>query len=175
MFRQNPNELAYPFLYDAANSLTCDYEILSDELSSLAGAVLSRLEGDTPLRGELIGVVGLIYHMNGSLRGQCAVREEDAEHLSRLCDGYAHYAVVCGSKFVLPLGHPAACLAHIARTRAKALVRLLFREHERCPRDADALLIRLGNLLSNYFFLLALKINAEHGIAEIPFQTQSYK
>ncbi len=173
MFQKNSNELAYPFLYDAPESLMCDHEILSDELCSLCGLILSLLPADTTLKGELEHRMRKIYDLNGSLRGHCAIDEDDLAELSKKCDEYSVYSVNAGSVFVLPAGCPAACAAHVARVRAKALVRLLYREHER-GGAVDDKLIRYANLLSNYFFLLALKINALCGVKEIPFVSNSY-
>jgi len=174
MFHKNNNEWAYPFLYDQVDSLMCDFEILTDEISSLIGWVRSLLPQGDPLRGELLEVAGKVYDLNGSLRGRCAISEEDISSLSALCDAYSHYASDAGTPFVIPVGHPAACAAHVARTRAKAAVRLLYRERERMPKEQDAVLIRYANVLSNYMFLLALKINAEQGVGEVPFTSKSY-
>lgn len=174
MFHKNLNELAYPYLYDDPDSLLCDYEILSDELCSWLGLIASLLPEGDPLRPELEAMMRKAYDLNGSLRGAAAIAEEDAAALSAKCDEYSRYAVAAGSVFVLPAGHPAACAAHVARARAKALARLLYRQHSAHPRDGDPLLIRYANLLANYLFLLSLKINAERGVAEIPFQSRSY-
>lgn len=174
MFHKNTNELAYPFLYEPPDSLTCDFEILTDEISSLCGLARSLLPEGDALRDELLLIVGKVYDLNGSLRGKCAIAEEDIQRLSMLCGEYSRYAISAGSVFVLPAGHPAACAVHVARVRAKAAVRLLYREHEASPREQDEALIRYANVLSNYLFLLALKINADQGVEEIPFQSRSY-
>jgi hypothetical protein len=44
--------LAYTFLYEDAGDLRCDFEILTDEISSMTG-FLRAMVNDPPLRQEL--------------------------------------------------------------------------------------------------------------------------
>ena len=76
-------------------------------------------------------------------------------------------------KFVLCQGCETACLAHLLRVQAKELVRLIYR-HIRQGHRAEPMLLDLANLLSGYFFYLALTLNAESGVDEVEFVSRNY-
>ena len=70
--------------------------------------------------------------------------------------------------FVLPGGHPAAALAHVARTvcrRAERNILALSRKEY-----VDPAVIRFVNRLSDYLFAAARYINFTNGVAEIGWQ-----
>jgi hypothetical protein len=65
--------LAYCFLYDDAADLRCDFEILTDEISSMIGLLRSLLDdadraADPELADVLREINELMYHINPSLR-----------------------------------------------------------------------------------------------------------
>ena len=74
---------------------------------------------------------------------------------------------------MLPAGSPRACVAHVLRTDGKRLVRLLYRFAQRGGKVEDAL-FDFANLLSGYFFLLALALNHADGVPERPFESRNY-
>ncbi|MBC8530442.1 ATP:cob(I)alamin adenosyltransferase [Gehongia tenuis] len=162
---------AYPFLSEPAEDLRCDFEILTDRIASEAGWLSGMLEGE--LKEEVLAVAELIYHLNPSLRTFFSVTEAE---LTSLKDGTARHEAACQDRlkqFVTPQGTPAAGLAHVIRTDCKALVRLLYRYGER--HDVDPRVIDMANLLSGYFFALALRLNALAGVSERPFVSRNYK
>ena len=62
---------AYPFLADAPEDLRCDFELLTDELSSLTGLLAAKMEAsglEEGLQEELLWIDELIYHANPTLR-----------------------------------------------------------------------------------------------------------
>ena len=61
----------------------------------------------------------------------------------------------------------------ILRTDGKKLVRLLYRYAQRGGRVEERLL-DFANLVSGYFFMLALWMNHEDGFEEIPFESRNY-
>lgn len=141
---------AYPYLCEAADDLRCDFEILTDELTSLTG-LLRALVTDEELRQELLWIAELIYHANPSLRTYFSITEEE---LSRLEASLRRLEKQTSSSgFVLPVGSTAACVAHILRTKSKALVRLLYR-NVHAGQETDNALIDFANLLSGYFLRL---------------------
>ena len=79
----------------------------------------------------------------------------------------------CGT-FVLTQGSEAGCHAHLLRVRGKELVRLLYRHLHQGHAAPDSL-VDMANLLSGYFFLLALQLNALDGVDEIPYVSRNYK
>jgi len=53
-------------------------------------------------------------------------------------------------------------------------VRLLYRYNYQ-GNDVDNLLYDFTNLLSGYFFLLAIKLNSLNGVDEAPFVSRNYR
>ena len=163
---------AYPFLCDNDADLRCDFELLTDELASAAGLLRAQV-GDEGLQRELIWLCELIYHMNPTLRTRLTVTAAETEQLAAAKDRLERQAAGRCARFVLPQGCAAACTAHLLRVRAKCLVRLLYRYARRGGEVPDAL-VDLANLLSGYFFALALVLNAQNGTEEIPFISRNY-
>ena len=60
------------------------------------------------------------------------------------------------------------------RTETKQLVRLIYRHMEQSS-EVPPLLIDFANLLSGYFFHLALWLNHQDGFEEIPFVSRNYR
>lgn len=161
---------AYPFLCDADDDLRCDFELLTDELASGAG-LLRSLIAEPALVDELLWVCELIYHMNPTLRTSFTVTEEEIARLAAAVDRLQAESSVHG--FVMPCGCQSACIAHILRVKAKCLVRLLYRYLQRGGSVPEGLL-DLANLLSGYFFLLALKCNVMDGVEEHSYLSRNY-
>ena len=74
---------------------------------------------------------------------------------------------------MLPAGCQEACTAHVLRVQAKQLVRLLYR-HARQGHPVEPLLLDVANLLSGYFFSLALYLNEQAGVDEVDFVSRNY-
>lgn len=161
---------AYPFLSDESDDLRCDFELLTDELSSATGLLRTQV-ADADLQAELLWLCELIYHINPTLRTHLTVTGEEVARLAAAVARLQEESGVHG--FVLPQGCAEACTAHLLRVRAKCLVRLLYR-HIRQGHDVPALLIDACNLLSGYFFSLALKLNALSDTAEISYTSRNY-
>lgn len=162
---------AYPFLCDADEDLRCDFELATDELASGTGLLRSQV-ADAVLQEELLWVCELIYHMNPTLRTFFTVTGEEIDRLAAAVDRLQAESAVHG--FVLPCGCESACTAHLLRVKAKCLVRLLYRYRQRGGEVPDGL-FDLANLLSGYFFLLALQLNALEGVEERGYQSRNYR
>lgn len=163
---------AYPFLSDSSEDLRCDFELLTDEMSSRTGLLRAQVT-DKALREELLWVCELIYHINPTLRTHLTVTEEETQ---RLLQAASRLKEECQSRcklFVLTQGCEAACTAHLLRVQGKQLVRLIYRWIEKGNTVPDRLL-DLANLLSGYFFYLALKLNELAGVDEIPYESRNY-
>ena len=74
---------------------------------------------------------------------------------------------------MLTQGCEAACTAHLLRVQGKQLVRLIYRWVEKGHEVPDRLL-DLANLLSGYFFYLALHLNEAEGVEEVPYVSRNY-
>lgn len=172
---------AYPFLCDGAEDLRCDFELLTDEMASRTGLLRAQTEIITQkscrqednLQEELLWLCELLYHMNPALRTRLTVTEEETKRLAdmvkRLEEQYAHRC----KRFVLTQGCEAACTAHLLRVQGKQLVRLLYRHCEQ-GHTVPPMLLDLANLLSGYFFFLALKLNELEGVDEVPYISRNY-
>ena len=165
--------LAYPFLYDKSEDLKCDYEIFTDEISSTIGLLRSFVK-DEALKIELSKINELVYHMNASLRTFVSVTYDELKWLESRTLFYQDEIKGIIDKFALPQGGVCGSYAHIIRTKCKALVRLLHR-HKENGNDVDELLFDFANLLSGYFFILAIKFNKDEGIQETEFISRNYK
>ena len=162
---------AYPFLADSADDLRCDFEILTDRISSMTGLLASLCP---ERREELLKLDELVYHANPSLRTFCSIEQEEVEWLRERVDAMYEQAKELCNRFVLPAGTPRACVAHVLRTDGKKLVRMLYR-HAQSGGRVEERLFDFVNLLSGYFFQLALLLNHEDGFEEIPFVSRNYR
>lgn len=163
---------AYPFLSDAPDDLRCDFELLTDGMASLTGLLRAKVE-EPALREELLWVCELIYHMNPALRTPLKVTETETARLLAASERLRAQSGSRCRRFVLTQGCESACLAHILRVRAKEMVRLLYR-HVWQGHEAEPRLIDLANLLSAYFFYLALFLNADAAVDEVDFISRNY-
>jgi len=160
---------AYPFLADARDDLRCDFEIATDKISSLIGLLASLCPEH---REELLQVDELVYHANPTLRTFFSVTREEILWLKSRTDALQEETEGLCTRFVLPAGTGRACISHLLRTEGKALVRMLYRHMENGGKVENELL-DFANLISGYFFLLALKLNHEDGFEEIPFVSRN--
>ncbi|HHV97604.1 MAG TPA: ATP--cob(I)alamin adenosyltransferase [Clostridiaceae bacterium] len=163
---------AYPFLADDADDLICDFEIFTDLIASKTG-LLRAIVNDRKLKEELLKICELIYHINPSLRTKVTVTQEELMWLEE-CTKRLHSEVGDRCKrFVVTQGSQAACQAHVLRVQCKALVRMLYRVAY-SGKEVEPILFDFANLLSGYFFLLALKLNALDGVEEIDYVSRNY-
>ncbi len=187
---------AYPFLSDRTDDLRCDFELLTDEMASGTGLLHARVRAYMECGGgrdagtcdesgqsrdelhricdELCWICEMIYHINPTLRTRLTVTEEECDRLREAVDRLqAQVQDSCGG-FVLPAGGEPACEAHLLRVQAKKLVRLIYR-HIEMGNEVPDLLLDITNLLSGYFFYLALWLNRLEGVEEIPFVSRNYQ
>lgn len=161
---------AYPFLSDPIDDLRCDFEILTDRIASTAGLLAAQCP---EMRAEILQIETLIYHANPSLRTFFSITDAEINWLNARVEALNEQTRGLCSRFVLPAGTQRACTAHILRTDCKALVRMLYRWAHGGHRVENGLL-DFANLISGYFFLLALWLNHLDGFEEIPFESRNY-
>lgn len=163
---------AYPFLSDESSNLCCDFELFTDLMASHTGLLRAQV-ADKSLREDLLWICELIYHINPTLRTRLTVTEAEKDRLLQMA---SQLKDACGSRcklFVLTQGSEAACTAHLLRVEGKMLVRLIYR-HCQQGHTVPPLLLDLANLLSGYFFYLALRLNELDGVDEIPYESRNY-
>lgn len=171
---KNIDEVCYPFIYES--SLKCDYEIHTDSMCRQLGGILSLIPENMPgLVTELEQLQPRIYHLNGSIRGRCALDEADVVWLRERYAAHRDAVADCLSGFVLPRGHAPVPELNAASSAAKVAIRLMVRLHEQEGVDIPEVLHRFCNVLCNYYFTLTLVINRHRGLREIPFESESYR
>ncbi|NLZ50023.1 MAG: ATP--cob(I)alamin adenosyltransferase [Clostridiales bacterium] len=164
---------AYPFLSDPLNDLKCDFEIYTDEIASHIGLLRSIVKEDH-IKEELLNICEKCYHINPSLRTFVSVTEDELKFLEKCTNRLREEVKDRCNKFVLPVGCESAGHTHVLRSKCKALVRLLYRYRE-LGNEVPDILFDFTNLLSGYFFNLALKLNQLDDIDEIEFKSRNYK
>ncbi len=169
----NRDEICYPFIYEA--SRLCDFEILTDDLCRQVGGILAQLpDAVAHLRPELERLQPMLYHLNGSVRGRCAVSEEDHQWLLACYRAHKEATADRLHGFVLPRGPVPVPQLNRASSDAKRVLRLLLGLQVEESIEVPEPLFRFGNLLCNYFFVLTLVVNQAHGVEEVPFVSRSY-
>lgn len=164
---------AYPFLADEDNDLRCDFEILTDRMASMTGLLASQCPEEA-LRAELLKIEELIYHFNPTLRTFLSVTSSEIESLKARVEQLQQITRERLTRFVLPRGSERAGHAHVLRADSKALVRMMYRYVHRSGHIEDEA-FDFANLLSGYFFFLAVHLNSLDGIAEIEYESRNYK
>ena len=155
---------AYSYL-DESSSL-CDYEA-TDKLASLTALCAHYVKVIDSDDFQLL--TSMIYHANGSIRGNCAITQEDMQQLERLYEKY-YVEMKC---FVLPGGSLQACWLHTLRTETKVVIRCLNAvKQEGIP--VNPILWDFMNFLSNIIFMMCLYENQQADTEEIVFESKSY-
>lgn len=141
----------YPFMREKVS--TVDYEIRTDSLTTHVGVALAAVKKETVevVAGDLLAILPMAYHVNGSVRGKLAVTDEDLAWLSNRYDFYVEHVREEIQNFVLPQGTEAAAALHLCRSEAKKSYRVLHKVSE--EREVPAILFDYLGLLANVFFL----------------------
>ncbi len=156
---------AYPFLKEESHM--CDYEIATDRLASMLS--MARHHVHHISQDVLLRLIEMIYHANGSIRGNCAIETSDLEKLQSF---YTRYYVSL-DRFVLPDGCIGASYLHVLRAETKAIIRIMY-QIQREGVKIESCLFEFMNLLSNTFFMMCLYENAQNGTKEREFKSRSY-
>lgn len=73
--RKDMRYLCYPYMREA--QATVDFEIESDALAVRIGQAASLVVTLEELRNDLLELVEMVYHLNGSVRGKMAISTAD--------------------------------------------------------------------------------------------------
>lgn len=162
--------LCYPYMREASSMV--DFEIRTDSLATQVGLAASLTKEIPMVHRDLMNLLPLIYHLNGSVRGRLAISEENLVSVSDLYDVYVDEVRERINTFVLPQGVLAACVLHTCRSEAKKAVRALHKVS--LEKEVPQILFDLTHLLANLFFVMAVYVNKWYNFSEIPFISQSY-
>ncbi|WP_298367030.1 hypothetical protein [uncultured Lutibacter sp.] len=181
--KSNIDDLCYPYIYE--DSLLCDYEILTDDLTRMVGWAINDLailrenylenEELKNLENQLNWILPLCFHLNGSIRGKLAISEKD--HL-QLLENYRNLKVLTESSisgFVLPGGESPVGILNKCSSISKKAIRLMVKIHNEEQKEVPEILPKFANVLCNYFFTATILINKITGFKETPFISKSYK
>lgn len=136
-----------------------------DELNSFIGLLYSLTKYD-----ELIEIQKTLFSIGGYYANENAVipyvKEEDIEHIEFCIDCLEKSLPVLQS-FILPGGVAEASISHICRTICRRAERRMVPFKQLADSSEVNLNVVYMNRLSDYFFLLARRINKDKGIEEI--------
>lgn len=162
--------LCYPYMRESAS--TVDFEIRTDSLTTQMGLAASFTKEIPEVYSDLMELLPMAYHLNGSARGKVAITEDDLNRLSDIYDYYVAEVKESIETFVLPQGSTAACILHTCRSEAKKSVRALHKVST--EKDVPSILFDYAHLLANVLFVMAVYVNKQLGIEEVPFISKSY-
>lgn len=111
--------------------------------------------------------------MNPSLRTFVSVTQDDLDWVYERYIFYKNENENLVKRFVIPQGGICSGYCHVILSKFKYVVRLLYR-HKQNGNEFDNILFNFFNLLSGYFFALAIKFNKDEGIAEKEFISKNY-
>lgn len=174
MGEKNRQYLCYTFIREAKS--TVDFEIKADALAVQIGYAASLTKEIVTVHEDLLYLLEMVYHLNGSVRGKLAIHDEDLRRLDDMYDFYMAKIKDVKEKaglFVLPQGSTAACVIHGCRNHALQTVRALHKIS--LEKDVPEILFNYANLLGNLFFAMAMYVNKELKVEEIPYVSKSYK
>ncbi len=152
---------------------TVDYEIQTDALCTRIGLAASYTTQHPKLHQHLLYLAEMVYHANGSVRGNIAITDEDLNRLSDLYDEYVIEVEDEIKTFLLPQGGTTACMLHMCRSEAKKSVRALHKVS--VETKVPNILFKYLHLLANVFFVMAVYVNKVEEVKEIPFISKSYE
>lgn len=161
-----------PLLCDGTDNLTCDFELITDEMASRTGLLRANIK-DEKLRQELLWICEIIYHLSATLRTELSISEEEYNKLADITSKLQTEISKNCKSLVLPQGGVCASLSHILRVQARTALRIVYKHIEQ-GNGVEPLVLDILNLLSEYFFVLALKLNKLENIDEIPITSRNY-
>lgn len=180
--KSNLDELCYPYIYE--DSTLCDYEILTDDLTRMVGwaindlAILRKEYSKNvhliKLESELNWILPLCFHLNGSIRGNLAITEEDHQQLLKKYRNFKTITEKSISGFVLPGGVSPVGILNKCSSMCKQAIRLMVKIHNEEHKEVDEILPKFANVLCNYFFTATILINQITNFKETPFISKSY-
>jgi ATP:cob(I)alamin adenosyltransferase len=151
---------------------TVDFEIRTDSLTTRIGQAAALTKDVEVVHNDLMYLLPNAYHLNGSVRGKVAITEEKLNRLSEMYDYYVNEVEDQIAHFLLPQGTEAACVLHVCRSEAKKSVRALHKVS--LEREVPDILFDYAHLLANVLFVMAVYVNKQNGVEEIPFISESY-
>jgi ATP:cob(I)alamin adenosyltransferase len=169
-FTKDIDEMCYPYIFE--DSPLCDFEILTDELCTYIGLALSQIEQQ--LVNEALGwLQPKIFDLNGSIRGKCAIDEQDIAQLKHYYHFFKSKVTDNNTRFVLPRGVGPTALLHQCRSLSKKVTRQLVLI-DKANIEVPQTLPRFTNMLVNFLFAMTRFLNQLQGIDEPEYVSNCY-
>lgn len=150
--------------YGTVDELNAQIGVLATYLSDEKDlTVIRRIQNDLFVLGGYLATDQSVMSLSQTL----ALNEEDVEFLEHIID--REEGVLPPWKgFILPGGTRAAAVAHVCRTVCRRTERCILALAE--TTEIDRVIIEYVNRLSDYFYVLARKLNFMAGVDEILWQ-----
>ncbi|NME70194.1 hypothetical protein [Flammeovirga aprica] len=164
--------MCYPYLKET--SFKCDFEIETDSLASHIGYAYSKAGQFPEMKKELIWLCEMAYHVNGSIRGNLAVTEEDIDKAIGIHDKYQAMVEKETKMFSLPLGNELSGMLNLCRSKSKSSTRWAYKIAKFEDVKVDGLVPDLLNTMANIFFVMSVYVNKMADLETIEFVSKSY-
>ena len=165
------DEICYPFIYES--SQLCDFEILAEDLFRQIGGILTLLpEAQEELFFELHELQPLLYNLRGSIRGHCAITEDNHQWLLAC---YRVHKESTGSMLpghILTRAQLPVPQVNRASSDTKRILRLMCRLQVEESIEVPEILFRFCNVLGNYLTILSKVVNQSDCLEEMPLQSE---
>jgi ATP:cob(I)alamin adenosyltransferase len=145
---------------------------MTDELCTYVGLVVTQVT-QPDIKKSLSWLQPKIFDLNGSIRGRCAIDENDIAQLKHDFNYFKSQVEDDQKRFVLPRGAGPTVLLHQSRSLSKKITRQLVNV-DAAEIDVPTTLPRFTNLLVNYFFAITRYINQLEGIEEPEYVSNCY-
>lgn len=152
------------------DSLGSDISLINDEIASLIGLLLS---SDYNIPKNILDDIQKCqaYHMKmlSAVSSNDIIQSED---LDWIIEKYIKIRSECKplKGYIYPNGHKASALMHVIRSRTRSLIRVIYLMEKTENRKIDNL-IEFTNMLSNYYFYIAVKINEINNVENDVYMT----
>ena len=148
-------------------SKVCDLTDEIDILSSFAGQAFGQCENKI-MKEDLLKILNLTYRLMGKLRDNCDFVKEDKLMLKEIKNRYdTKGKKIRKHVFILPQGGLLAGNLHICRALSKKISRMFSKAKSEIAFEACEIEESL-NMFSDIFYNMALCINYENNVEEIP-------
>ncbi|WP_321329665.1 cobalamin adenosyltransferase [uncultured Ilyobacter sp.] len=148
-------------------SKVCDLTDEIDILSSFAGQAFGQCK-NKEMKGDLLKILNLTYILMGKLRDNCDFFKEDKLILKEIKIRYEKKGgKIKNHVFILPQGGLLAGNLHICRALSKKISRMFSKAKSEITFEACEI-EETVSMLSDIFYNMALCVNYENNVEEIP-------
>lgn len=134
-----------------------------DELNAHVGLLVSQLT-PSDLDAQLEQIQRNLFQIGFAISASTELTEHDVQMLESQIDAMTS-ALEPQTSFIIPGGCQKAAQAHVCRTVARRAERVMVALSEQ--HDVNPVVMQYVNRLSDYFFVVARKLNHQENIADV--------